>query len=493
MANKRRKDRYWFGDMTDNNLSDKHRQRWLIFTVAFAAFMTELDSSIVNVALPTISGYFDVSPSAVVWVIMAYLLIQTNTMLIFGKLGDIIGLKRLFITGYFIFVIGSFLCGVSMSITFLIVSRCIQGIGGAMLVTSGYAIVPRYLPKTIIGSAFGILGTAAALGVVIGAPIGGFITSFLSWHWIFLINVPFGIVAIFVANRVISEIRKEQESVRNELKNFDFLGSGLSFFGILSLVFALNMGQELGWASPSILLCLLTFVALSIFFVIWEKRSEQPLLDFGLFRNVRFACANIAAFMAFMVLDGTSFLLPFYLEMVKGLDPYRVGLVLMTFSLAYMLAGPIGGRLSDKIDPSYLCITTMVSASACVLMFAYTSQHQGLLFVFVFLIWFALSYGVFISATNNQVMRMAPEEQQGIYSGVFNTITNMGLVLGVCLFETVFSAALPERVSSKGESLARSDMSVQLLLTGFQNAFFLGGIILIVALGFSVMMRRNKQ
>lgn len=476
-------------------LTDRGRQWWFIGCVAFAAFMTELDSSIVYISLPTIARYFNVSPSLVAWVVLAYLLIQTNTMLIFGKLADVVGLKRIFVAGYAVFIAGSLLCGLSQGIAMLIFSRCVQAIGGAMIVTSGYALVPRYLPKEILGTAFGILGTAAAVGVVVGAPVGGFITGLISWHWIFLINVPVGIGAVVAANRVIAEPRSERIPLRDGLKGFDALGGALSFLGILGIVFALNMGQEMGWTSPSILICFFLSLGLLVFFVLWERKRTSPILDLRLFRNPRFAYTIGAAFMAYIVLDGTSFLLPFYLETVKGLDPSRVGLVLLAFSLAYIVAGPIGGRLSDRMNPGYLCTATALSACVCVFVFSYTARFQGLIPVLVFLVWFAMSYAVFISAANNLVMGTAPVQFQGVASGVFNTTNNLGLVFGVCFFETIFSASMPKSIAVEGASLARSGASVPMVLRGFENALIFGGICLAAGFVLSlplVLSRRSR-
>jgi EmrB/QacA subfamily drug resistance transporter len=296
-------------DMANTEIvTDRSAQRWITISIAFAAFMSKLDSSIVNISLPAISQYFNVGTSDVSWVMLSYLLIQTNTMLITGKLGDIIGLKKIFVIGYIVFTIGSLLCGLSFNISMLIISRCLQGIGGAMIITSAFAAIPKYLPDTIIGSSFGIAATGAALGLIVGAPLGGFITGLLSWHWIFLINIPVGIVAIFVARKVIPEKKAVTHDADTRKKGFDVIGAGLSFFGLLALTYGLNRGQELGWGSASIMGLFAASCALFVAFYWREKRSSNPLMDLGLFRNHNFMFANIAAFKAFMVMSGVNFL-----------------------------------------------------------------------------------------------------------------------------------------------------------------------------------------
>lgn len=469
-------------------VTDKSAQRWITISIAFAAFMSKLDSSIVNISLPAISQYFNVGTGDVSWVMLSYLLIQTNTMLITGKLGDVIGLKKTFIVGYIVFTAGSLLCGLSPGITMLIISRCLQGIGGAMIMTSAFAAIPKYLPDTIIGSAFGIGATGAALGLIIGAPLGGFITGLFSWHWIFLINIPIGIVAVLVAHKVIPGKKAAAHDARTRGKGFDILGAGLSFFGLLALTYGLNRGQELGWGSPFIVGLFIASCVLLVTFYWWEKRSSDPLIDLGLFRNHNFTYANVAAFTAFMVLSGVNFLTPFYFEFAKGLNSQQVGMVFLCFSAVYVVIGPVAGRISDKVEPSYLCAAAMISGSLCMFTFAVTSQYQGLTFGLIFLVWFALSYGMFISPNNNQAMRLAPTEEQGIASGVFTTMTSLGLVFGVSVFETIFSESLPDNVSIKVIAQTRP----HIMLAGFRHAFIAAGIATFAAFLFSLLIREKK-
>lgn len=188
----------------------------------------------------------------------------------------------------------------------------------------------------------------------------------------------------------------------------------MSFTGLFALIFALNRGEETGWSSPLTLGCFFAAFVLLLLFVVWEKRHEHPLLDLRLFSNMRFTYANIAAFSAFMLMAGSGFLMPFYLEMTKGLVTAQAGLVIVVFSVVYMITGPFAGKLSDKMDPSVLCAVAMISAAACCLTFVLTLSCRGLSFPLIFLVWLALSFGVFISPNNNQAMKLAPRNEQGI-------------------------------------------------------------------------------
>lgn len=457
--------------------------RWIVITVAFGAFMSKLDSYIVNISLPTIAERFHVTSAEVSWVVLVYLLVSTSTLLLFGKLGDRFGLRRVFFFGYLLFTIGSFLCGAAMSLGMLVAARFVQGLGCAMILAIAFAVIPRFLPPERTGWAFGIASTGAALGIAIGAPAGGIITGFLSWRWVFLVNVPFGLFAMYAVNRYIPD----EDTVRLKRPgkaSFDILGAGLSFGGLAFFIYALSAGWDLGWVSFRILGSFAaSFVLLALFFV-REVKCSEPLLELSLFRSFHFTAAVTSTLFAYMLLAGNSFLLPFYLETGKKLPTQTVGFVIMIYSVIYMAIGPYAGRISDKIRPSTLCAFAMLSAAACSFVFAFTLDMPGLVPVVVFLIWIAFSFGFFISPNNNQVMRLAPDHKQGSASGVFNTINSLGLALGVCLFESLMSR------SSTDAGLHTFQTAT---MAGYRNAYLFGGIVCIIALFFSLLIGWNNK
>ncbi|MBP1749031.1 MAG: drug resistance transporter, EmrB/QacA subfamily [Deltaproteobacteria bacterium] len=338
--------------------------RWIVITVAFGAFMSKLDSYIVNISLPTIAERFNVTSAEVSWVILVYLLVSTSTLLLFGKLGDRFGLRRIFFFGYLLFTIGSLLCGMSTSLGMLIMSRFVQGIGCAMILSIAFAIIPKFLPPEKTGWAFGIASTGAALGIAIGAPAGGLITGFLSWRWVFFVNVPFGIFAMYAVNKYIPD---ESTTRLKKLRKagFDILGAALSFAGLALFIYALSTGWDSGWTSTRILGSFGASLAFLAIFFIREAKCTEPLLELGLFRSFHFGAAVTSTLFAYMLLAGNSFLLPFYLEVGKGLPTQTVGLVIMIYSVIYMAVGPFAGRISDRIKPSTLCAFAMLSAALC--------------------------------------------------------------------------------------------------------------------------------
>ena len=469
--------------MTNNDMQlNPSRQRWILISVAFTSFIVALDTYIVNVSLPAIALYFKLSTGDVVYVMVAYLLVIASTLLLFGKLGDRFGFKKFFILGFCLFTAGSLSCGLSPSVEILIASRCLQGIGGAMLYAIGTALIPKHLPEHRRGLAFGVTSTTAGLGMALGSPIGGFITQFLSWQWIFLINVPIGIAAIFIALRVIPS-DNIMPGIEQKKQRFDFLGAILSFFGLLALVYAINQGQEIGWTSVLIISLFITAAILLSAFFIWERRCRDPILHLALFKIKVFRYAILAGFAAFALYAGSNFLTPFYLVYTRGLSMSQAGLIIMIYSVVYMILSPFMGRFSDKINPTLLASAGIGSAMLACTFFALTLQSAGLFPIVIFFIWLAVSYSAFMSPNNNRLMSVAPIEKQGMASGVYRTVQMLGMVIGVSLLETIFSLHLPK--NALDTSLNAVPQST--LLNGFHSAYLAGAAICAIGLILSLL------
>lgn len=468
-----------------NSLSSgKSAKQWIVLCAAFATFMGTLDAYIVSISLPVITNYFHVSTGEAAWVTIIYLLILSSTLILFGKLADRIGLKKLFILGYIIFTAGSLICGVSGSINMLIAARIIQGLGGSVLRVVAYAIVPKFLPSEIRGWGFGMLSTASALGVTVGAPVGGFITSFFSWHWAFLVNVPVGIAAI----ALVQVMLPQDSPVKAEKTPFDIAGAAMSFLGLLALTYALNMGQTIGWSSPVIIVCFAASIIIGWLFVRQETSCRDPLLNLNLFKTPSFTFGCCATFMTIMFMSGNSFLYPFYLQIFKGLRVEQAGLVLLSYSLVYIPFSQIAGRLSDRIMPALLCGFSMISASMSCLVFVLTIGSLGYVPMFLFILWSGISCAFFISPNNKSIMGLAPEESQGSASGIINTINQFSSVVGVCLFEMIFSVYTGEDIISSGSHTSSDNM-----LMGFQSAYILALVSCLLSMIFSFLSIRRKN
>jgi len=479
--------RYIKGKSPDLIIKDK--SLGLIICVAFAAFIVNVDNYIVNIALPTITAYFNIDTGMASWIPLAYVITIVSTMLLIGKIADRFGIKKIFILGYILFTLGSLLCGLSPILSALIFSRVVQGLGGSMLYIGGFAVVAKFLPPEKKGWGFGILSMAAGLGLMLSTPIGGFITEYLSWHWVFIVNVPIGIASILISRHFIpSDARLISEDTR---KKFDLIGSALSIIMTVSFVFALNRASKIGWFSPVILTCFSVAIAGIILFILWEKRHKEPIIDFTVFRNRIFIIGAIQAFSAYFFFAGSNFLLPFYLEGMKGLTTSQTGFTMMVYSLVYITTSPFAGRMSDRIDPEKIIHISILSGAAASLFFSSMLSREGIYSTFIYLIWLALSLAFFFSPNNNMVMQAVSAEHKGVATGVFRTSCHFGILMGVCLYEMIFSYSIhqagltanPLRMGYMGLNAA--------VLNGFRNAFLFGGVIGLVAFILSVMRRKG--
>jgi EmrB/QacA subfamily drug resistance transporter len=459
--------------------------RLILFSIAFATFMVNADSYIVNISLPTMAAYFKASTEAVSWVVMSYQLTVTALLLVFGTLGDRLGIKRLFLAGYAVFTLSSLFCALSPTLGWLVASRALQGIGASVLYALTPAMVPRYLPPDQRGPAFGALATAAALGISVGTPLGGLITGLLSWHWAFLINIPIGIVAIIVARRILPPDATKVSDVA--LPTFDYAGSLFSAAALISLIYSFSKMNSLGLTSPQIILSALICLFFIIAFLLQERRTAHPLLDYRLFRSPVFNYGNLANFLCLSFLAGHNFITPFYLITVKELPTERAGTVFLLYSLIYMAMGPLAGQLSKRINPRLLCTVALLGGVLVSFGFSQLLGATGMLPVYGYFVGLALVMATFIPSNNNVVMGMAPAGKQGAVSGSFRMVGRVGMTVGVCLFQAIFSLAIVQTGSLNTElmkSVGRSQ-----LLSAFSTVYTVGGAMFVVAAVSSFLAR----
>ena len=452
-------------------------QRYILFSIALATFISNVDYYIVNVALVTITGDFHATTSDASWVLLSYQLTITSFLLLFGKLGDRFGMKRVFIFGFSVFTAGSLACGISSSLFGLVLSRAVQGLGASVLYSLPPAMVSKYLPPEKRAGAFGVLSTTAAVGMLLGAPLGGIITGYLSWRWAFLVNIPIGIVAVIAANRILpADSRQAKETVS---EGFDTLGAVLSFVATLNLFYGVSMVGEKGWQSPAIL-GTMTIAVISIFvFIGWEKRHRSPLVDVSLFKNSMFTAENVSCGLAYAFLAGNNFLMPFYLQTLKGLSPQKTGFVFMLYSIVYMVTGPVAGKLSAKVRPRLLCSLAMFFAGGAIILFSCFFTAPGLVPVCIFFACNGFAMATFGTSNNTSVMSSAPQGKEGMVAGILRMMMRLGMALGVCAFEIVFSLFATGQGAGAGGKLA--SLPLERLASGFFYSLITAAVLCLLA------------
>ncbi|TSA30548.1 MAG: DHA2 family efflux MFS transporter permease subunit [Bacteroidetes bacterium] len=472
----------------NQQVRQRNRQVWIIISASLAGFMVLLDSNIINISLPVIAGYFNIPTGTVIQITLVYLLMLSSSLIIFGKLADLFGVKRIFVLGFTVFTVSSLLCGIAPTFSSLLLFRIFQAAGGSMLFATSISLITRFIPAARRGWAFGIFSPLTSLGMMIGNPLGGLITGMFNWHWIFLVNVPVGIAAIIMAVRAIPADRQPDEH-RKISSHFDFLGSLLSFAGLGLLVFFISKGKELGWASPLTLAGLGGALLLLGVFILWERRVKDPILDLTIFGKRSFSFAILASVAGFGLMTGSAVLLPFYLTYGLHIDVTHAGFILMTFAVVFSLCSPITGRLSDRLSKVRLTITGMLLAAASCVAFALMLPRVHLGIVFAYMLLLGMSYALFITPNNNLVMSLVVEDKQSVSTSFFKLATNLGQMFGLILMELIFSLFIPRPQGASGFAL--KDAPVSDLLAGFSWAFVGGAGLCLLAVFFSLFIREK--
>ena len=481
--------------MTNNITPNKPNKGLITFIIAFGVFIWSFSAGIVTIALPSISQYLDVSTSLVSWVVVAHLLVLTSFLLIFGKIGEYIGYKKIFLGGLFLFTLGSYFSGISLNIEQLILSRILQGVGSAMLLSMTPAIIAVNFPNAVRGKIFGYISLATTVALSLGYGVGGIITEYLGWHWIFFIIVPFGLIAIILTYQYLPNTGKVEE-----YHGFDIVGSLLVFLSMFVLIISLEMGGRLGWTSPLILLGLLSCLLLLIIFYKWETRYQYPLFKMCLLKQRYLNLPIAAGFMTSFVLTGTIFLLPFYLELIMNYTTDIAGLIILVPTLLIIFVGPLSGRISDKTGsklPSIIGAVCLAIALFVLTILDPTIGKYGIIFVLLALLMRSLSDGMFSPANNKLVMSHSPPGMTGSVSSLLNTAKYLGLVMGVVIFETIFDSTVSHSAAGLEGAISTGafqfSVPVETLLSGFQQAFLIGAVISILIIIASILSKENPN
>lgn len=411
---------------------DNYKWRALA-AIAVGSFMAPLNGSITNIALPSITAFFSVSLVTAEWVIMSYLLVISSLLLTYGRLGDMIGHKPVYVGGFAGFTVGAFLCGVAPSIEALIAFRVLQGLGAGMMFAIGPAIVTSSFPPQERGKALGLLGMVVAVALATGPALGGFLVGLFGWRAVFLINLPIGVFGTFWALRTLRWSREQTK------QNFDFLGAGLFSFGLTVLLLILSQGENWGWRSPQILIPLAAALVSLALFIRVELRVPDPMLDLSLFKIRLFSAANVSALINFMAQSAVYFLFPFYLLDMRLLAPQHAGMIIMVSPLVIFVVAPVAGSLSDRIGSRLLSSTGMGLVAVSLFLLSRVQLDTPVLFMAAAFAFLGLGAGLFQAPNNSAIMGSVPRRRLGIASGMLATMRNVGMVLGIAVAGAVFA------------------------------------------------------
>lgn len=413
------------------------RKWWILIAIGVGTFMSALDGSVVNTILPVMRSQFGSDVASIEWVVTVYLLVVSGLLLSFGRLGDIRGHKILYASGFAVFVVGSALSGAASSVGMLIACRGLQALGAAMLFANSPAILTKNFPAGQRGQALGIQATMTYLGLTTGPVLGGWLASVFSWRAVFYINVPIGLLALWLSLHFIPRDILEAKQER-----FDIAGALAFSVGLVALLFALNQGHAWGWASPMLLMMLTISLVFLVAFLLIEARVPAPMLDLTLFRRRLFSAATSSAVLNYICLYSITFLLPFYLIQGRGLNTAAAGLVLSAQPLVMAITAPLSGTLSDRIGSRFLSTAGMVILAGALFLLSRLSAASAMLEVVLSLMVAGLGVGLFISPNTSALMGSAPRGRQGIASGILATARNVGMVLGIGFAGAIFTTVL---------------------------------------------------
>jgi len=414
-----------------------NRKWWVLVAIGTGTFMSALDGSVANIVLPIVRADFGSDVATIEWVVTIYLLVLSGLLLTFGRLGDLHGHKKIYVSGFVIFITSSALCGLAPSAGILIIFRAIQAIGAAMLSSNSPAILTGNFPPEQRGQALGLGATMTYLGLTVGPSLGGWLTDQFSWRVVFYINVPVGLLALFLSLFFIPKDAPAETG-----KKFDLPGALVFMAGLVALLLGLNKGADWGWASwPILSLLAVAFVLIAIF--IWiERRTSDPMLDLTLFTHPLFRASTVNAVLNYICVYTILFLVPFYLIQGRELDAAHAGLLLTAQPIIMAIVAPISGTLSDRIGSRLPGMLGMSILTAGLLILSRMGPSTPLWVTALGMAVCGLGTGIFISPNNSALMGSAAKARQGIAAGILASSRNVGMVLGIGLAGAILTTHL---------------------------------------------------
>jgi len=443
--------------------------RGALASLSLSMLLSSLGTSIANVGLPTLAQAFTASFQEVQWIVLAYLLAITTLIVSVGRLGDLVGRRRLLLCGIILFTVASLLCGIAPRLWMLIVARAVQGLGAAIMMALAMAFVGEAVPQAKTGSAMGLLGTMSAIGTALGPSLGGVLIAAIGWRAIFFVNVPLGILAFLLAQRYLPADRRAPKTERT---GFDYAGTLLLALTLGAYALAVTLGRgSFGTLNMALLLAAAFGVGL---FVFAEARTASPLIRLTMFRDPALNASLAMSALVSTVIMATLVVGPFYLSRTLGLDAALVGLVMSVGPLAAALNGVPSGRLVDRFGAQRMTLFGLIGVASGAFILSMLPARPGLSGYIAPIVLITASYALFQTANNTAVMTDIRQDQRGVISGMLSLSRNLGLVTGASVMGAVFAFAS-----------ATSDVTTahpEAVAAGMRITFAVAAILVVVAL-----------
>jgi len=460
----------------------KSNHIWLtLFATSFMSFMQLLDASIVNVAIPSLTKDLNVPMNRAEWIVSVYLILICMLLLFWGRMADQIGYIKIFQTGTVFFTIGSLICALSPSLNVLLFGRIVQGFGASMSMATNLGIIAMIFPMHLRGRAYGINSIIAQLGNISGPGLGGIILGYLSWHWIFILNIPIGII-VFIYGRFMFP----KDSRKDTKVSYDWLGLATFSLMIATFFVAIFMGQDIGFGKAAVLVTFLVSIVSLIGFIYVEQRVSEPLINLHIFKASRLTLSLISALLVYTVAYYANVILPFYLTDFRSLSTSLTGLILMAIPLANVISAPIAGIFTDKYNATNVSLVNLFVYEIPLIFLMRISADTGLIFFTVMIFLLGIGNGGF--QNNPMIMGYAPKEYQGVAGSLAALFRNLGMGIGVSLATTSLYYGIGLKAHHQVGDYPHAHP--QWFLTGMHFAYFTAFIILIIAIILVFIMRK---
>ena len=452
------------------------RPRAVLAVLVVGTFLAPLDSSIVNIALPAISQQFGAQPAAVRWVATAYLVTSAALLLSMGRVGDLWGLRKLYVWGLLVFGGGSLACAFADGLPVLVGARVFQAVGASMLFAAGPALVAKTFPPNRRGWALGFISLAVSAGLTVGPSLGGILLGSFGWPSLFLINVPLSVIVAAIAWRLLPDECSRREP-------FDLGGAVLAGLSLLALLLALTQTESRALLSLPVAGGVAVSVALFAAFIAVERRHPHPMVDLALFKVPRFSYGIAAATLAYMALFSVTFNMPFYLLRVRGLDPSAAGLLLTATPLSMALFAPLAGRLSDRQGSRGLATGGLVALAVGLAGLSFVQGDTPLLLIPFGLTFLGSGMAFFQTPNTSSVLGATPRSHSGVGSAMIAEARNVGMAVGIAVTAAIVTAFLAGPLSGGVAGLPQSQADA--FVRGMSAAMRFAAVVALIGAGLS--------
>jgi EmrB/QacA subfamily drug resistance transporter len=483
-------------------IAANHRYKWWVYVaVATGLIVTVMDQSGVGIAMPRIADHFGADIPTVQWITLGYVLTTSAFLLPMGRVSDLVGRERVYLAGLVFFMVLASIAGTSQVLPMLLAAKALQGIGAAAIQSNAMAMVVGAFPEEERGRAVGFYMTIIGTGSIGGPIIGGLLVSGLGWRSVFFAAIPAGLVALLVGLSVLKRSKPPVRDGRGGI-GFDWVGAVLSSAALTTFLLSMTSAHRLGWTSPQIVIGFGVAVLLFVVFVRWERRTQDPMLDLGLFQSRLFSMGFSARFLSFLGMSASFFLMPFYLIQILEYPASQAGLLMVPGSILLAITGPMAGRLSDRIGTRWLAVVGLAFSATAMMIFSRLSPDSPPIHVILGMVLSGTGSGMFSAANTSAIMSSLGREKYGIVAALLSVTRTTASVTGVATATTIIAITMADAgfAPSLGEIAEEGGQGIVLAFTsGMGRAFIvatglvLGALLLSILRGESNLAQSDKE